>query len=239
MSLSATATPIQATRPYYSRQPNGYGRFRWLFNVVAGIALLLWAAGARAAEDGPLVVMLGDSLTAGYGLSAEDALPARLEANLRAGGTPVRIQNAGVSGDTTAGGHARLGWALADDPAIVVVALGANDGLRAIDPSETRANLDLILSDLKSRGITVLLAGMLAPPNLGRDYGDAFDALFPALAEKHEVAFYPFLLDGVAADPALNLSDGMHPNAEGVKVIADRMAPHLEALVNGAAARQD
>ncbi len=202
------------------------------------MSLLLWAAGARAAGDGPLVVMLGDSLTAGYGLGAEDALPARLEANLRAGGTPVRIRNAGVSGDTTAGGRARLDWALAGEPAIVVVALGANDGLRAIDPSETRTNLDLILADLKSRGIRVLLAGMLAPPNLGRDYGRAFDALFPELAEKHGVAFYPFLLDGVAADPALNQADGMHPNAEGVEVIAERMAPHLKVLVNGAAKNQ-
>ncbi len=197
--------------------------------VVSSVA----AGWARAAGDGALVVMLGDSLTAGYGLPVADALPTRLEAHLKGQGLAVRIRNAGVSGDTTAGGRARLAWSLAEKPDIVIVALGGNDGLRGIDPAETRANLDAILAELDRRGVKALLAGMVAPPNLGRDYGDAFDQVFPALAEKHGVAFYPFLLAGVAARPKLNQPDGIHPNAEGVAVIVERLAPHLRRLIAG------
>lgn len=177
--------------------------------------------------------MLGDSLTAGYGLPVADALPTRLQARLEEQGLAVRIRNAGVSGDTTAGGRARLAWSLAEQPDAVIVALGGNDGLRGIDPAETRANLDAILTELDRRGVKALLAGMVAPPNLGRDYGRAFDRVFPALAEKHGVAFYPFLLAGVAARPRLNQPDGIHPNAEGVAVIVERLAPHVRRLIAG------
>ena len=177
------------------------------------------------------ILALGDSLTAGYGLAARDSFPARLEAALKARGHDVTLINGGASGDTTAGGLARLGWALADRPGFVIVELGANDGLRGIDPKVTYANLDSILARLKSRGMKVLLTGMVAPPNLGADYGRAFNAVFPRLAKKHEVAFYRFFLDGVAADPRLNQRDGIHPNARGVAVIVDRIMPHVVRLL--------
>ena len=212
----------------------GYGRSARFFNVFGALAACFWLAAAAArADQAPQVVMLGDSLTSGYGLAAEDALPRQLQAKLRAQGVAVRIQNAGVSGDTTAGGRARLDWVLADRPGYAIVALGGNDALRAFDPAETRANLNSILAELKARGIKVLLAGMLAPPNLGQEYGRAFDRLYPALAAEHGVMLYPFLLDGVAAEPALNQADGMHPNAAGVAVIAERLAPYVIRLLAG------
>ena len=212
----------------------GYGRSARLFNVLGALAACLWLAGAAARADQVAhVVVLGDSLTSGYGLAAEDALPRQLQAKLRAQGVAVRIQNAGVSGDTTAGGRARLDWVLADRPGYAIVALGGNDALRAFDPAETRANLNSILAELKARGIKVLLAGMLAPPNLGQEYGRAFDRLYPALAAEHGVMLYPFLRDGVAAEPALNQADGMHPNAAGVAVIAERLAPYVIRLLAG------
>jgi len=190
-------------------------------------ALFAGGAGAQPAR----IVMLGDSITAGYGLAAAEALPVRLQAALQARGRDVVVENAGVSGDTTAGGLARLDWTVAGKPDIVVVALGGNDGLRAIDPAATRANLAGIIGKLQARGIAVLLAGMLAPPNLGPAYGAEFNALFPGLAREHGVAFYPFILDGVAADPALNQPDGIHPNPRGVAVIVDRLVPHVLALL--------
>ena len=187
------------------------------------------------ALDGPIrILMLGDSLTAGYGLAARDALPARLEAALRAHGVDASVIGAGVSGDTTGGGLARIEWALADDPHAVVVALGANDGLRAIDPSVTRANLDRLLGILAERGLPVLLAGMVAPPNLGPDYAARFDPIYPELAARHRAILYPFLLAGAAAEAALNQEDGIHPNAAGVEVIARRMLPSVLCLVRRA-----
>ena len=134
---------------------------------------------------------------------------------------------AGVAGDTSAGGRARLDWSLAERPDAAIVELGANDGLRGIDPASTRANLDAILAELKRRGIPVLLAGMYAPPNLGREYGAAFDAVYPGLAAKHGALLYPFFLDGVAVEPALNQPDGLHPNAAGVAVIVERILPYV------------
>lgn len=176
-------------------------------------------------RDGPVIVAFGDSLSAGFGLDAADSFPARLEAALRADGVPATVINAGVSGDTTAGGRARLDWTLPGEVDLVILELGANDGLRAIDPVETEANLDAILRSLGERGIPVLFTGMLAPPNLGREYAAAFDALFPRLAARHDVAFYPFFLEGVAAERALNQPDGIHPNAAGVARIVSGLLP--------------
>lgn len=194
------------------------------------------ASGARAeaaggGEEALRVLMLGDSLTAGYGLLSHEALPARLEAALRALGRDVSVINGGVSGDTTTGGLARLGWALADDPHAVIVALGANDALRAIDPALSRTNLDRILRALMERGLPVLLAGMVAPRNLGRAYAARFDPIYPELAARHGALFYPFLLDGVAAVTALNQDDGIHPNAAGVEEIAGRLLPSVLCLL--------
>lgn len=177
------------------------------------------------------ILALGDSLTAGYGLPAEASFPAQLERALKARGHDVRVINAGVSGDTSAGGLARLDWALAESPQVAIVELGANDGLRGQDPALMRANLDAILSKLKAKGVRVLLTGMRAPPNLGPDYGRAYDSVFAELAKKHGVAFHPFFLDGVAGQPALNQRDGMHPTEKGVAVIVERIVPQVETLL--------
>ena len=198
--------------------------------ALAGALLAGLAAFQSAAEGALRILMLGDSLTAGYGLAAHEALPARLEAALRGRGLDVRIINAGVSGDTTGGGLARIDWALADDPHAIVVALGANDGLRAIDPAVTRSNLERLLGHLAGRGYPVLLAGMVAPPNLGPEYAARFDPIYADLAADDGALLYPFLLEGVATVTALNQSDGLHPNAAGVDVIADRMLPYVLCL---------
>ena len=198
--------------------------------------LVLAAAGPRAgsgAED-LRILMLGDSLTAGYGLASAEALPVRLEAALRGRGLDVRVINAGVSGDTTAGGLARLDWALADRPHAVILALGANDALRVIDPAHTRSNLDRLLGALAERRLPVLLAGMLAPRNLGPEFGARFDPIYPELAERHGVLLYPFLLDGVATVARFNQDDGLHPTAAGVEVIVERMLPSVLCLVREA-----
>jgi acyl-CoA thioesterase-1 len=213
-----------------------------LFNAAAALlgalalslALALAPAASPAAAGPVRVLALGDSLTAGYGLPPEQGFTAALERALRERGIDARVINGGVSGDTTAGGLSRLDWSLADDPQVAIVALGANDGLRGIDPANTRANLDAILSKLRRKGIPVLLAGMYAPRNLGRDYAERFDRLYPELAEKHGVALYPFFLEGVAADPRLNQADGIHPNREGVAVMVKGILPHLEPLVRAA-----
>jgi acyl-CoA thioesterase-1 len=141
------------------------------------------------------------------------------------------VINGGVSGDTSAGGRARIDWALADKPDLVVVGLGANDALRGLDPAVTRANLDAILGTLKQRGIPALLVGMYAPPNLGRDYGERFKAIYPDLARKYDVPLYPFFLEGVALDPKLNQGDGMHPNAQGVAVMVRGILPYVTPLL--------
>lgn len=178
------------------------------------------------------ILALGDSLTAGYGLPERDGFTARLQRALRDQGYQADVINAGVSGDTTAGGRARLEWALADNPRAAVVALGANDGLRGIDPASTRENLDAILAILKERNVPTLLAGMYAPPNLGRDYGERFNAIYPDLAAKYDVPLYPFFLEGVALDRKLNQEDGMHPNAQGVAIMVDGILPHLTGLLD-------
>lgn len=190
--------------------------------------VLLSAGTAPAGAAEPAIILaFGDSLSAGYGLSEADSFPGQLEAHLRARGYNVSVRNAGVSGDTTAGGRARLAWTLAEPVDMVLLELGANDGLRGIDPAETRRNLDAMLAELRKRDIPVLLTGMLAPPNLGPEYGAEFNAIFPELARQYEVAFYPFFLDGVAAQADLNQGDGIHPNARGVARIVERLAPYV------------
>lgn len=194
------------------------------------LALGLTAGAAQAAE--PLRLMaFGDSLVHGYGLDPEDVFPQQLEAALRDQGHDVEVINAGNSGDTTAAGLARIDWALADDPDAILVVLGANDGLRGLDPSETRRNLSGLLERLEEEDLPTLFTGMLAPRNLGSDYAAEFDALFPELAEAHDVVFYPFFLEGVVAEPTLNQGDGIHPNAEGVAEIVARILPSVEELL--------
>lgn len=188
--------------------------------------MLLAVPGTAVAKD-LTILALGDSLTAGYGLAAQDGFTARLESALRGRGISARVINAGVSGDTSAGGLSRLDWLMSDRPDLVIVELGANDGLRGLDPAETRRNLDAILTRTHTGDTRVLLAGMLAPPNLGREYSDAFNEIFPQMAKKHKVPLYPFFLEGVAARPDLNLSDGLHPNEKGIKVIVDRILPYV------------
>lgn len=210
--------------------PLGYGFMRRLVNVMALLVLLCVAALPARAGD-IKVLALGDSLTAGYGMDQTQAFPVQLQAALKAQGAEVNIINAGVSGDTSAGGRSRLEWLLAPDVDAVIVELGANDGLRGLDPAQTRENIDWILAKLGTRGLPVLLTGMQAPPNLGKDYGAEFNALYPELAQKHGVLFDPFFLEGVAAMPALNQKDGMHPNAQGVAIIVKRMMPKVLELL--------
>jgi len=185
----------------------------------------------NTAESTIRLLILGDSLTAGYGLAAEEAFPAQLEEALLQSGRNVSVINAGVSGDTSAGGLARLDWALQDDPQMVIVALGGNDALRGLPPEETFANLDAILERLKVAGIHVILIGMKAPRNLGESYTTAFDQIYPRLAQKHNVSFYPFFLDGIALDPSLNQTDGIHPNARGIALIVERILPLVESAL--------
>ncbi|MFW5678964.1 MAG: arylesterase [Pseudomonadota bacterium] len=215
-------------------------RSRWFglsFALLLGApAALLNLSAATAAEPACRIAFVGDSLTAGFGLAAEDSWPARMEARMRAEGFACTAINAGVSGDTTAGGRARLGWVLADQPSHVVLALGANDGLRALPVDDMQANLAAMLAELGEREIPVLLVGMLAPPNMGADYGARYEAAFRAVAEAHDVAFYPFLLDGIAAQPELNQPDGIHPNADGVALMVERIWPTFEAWLEASGA---
>jgi acyl-CoA thioesterase-1 len=180
------------------------------------------------------VVALGDSLTAGYGLAGADAFPSRLQQALADKGLAVKVVNAGVSGDTAAGGLARLDWSIPDGTDAVILELGANDALRGFDPAVTRKALDAILGRLTARKIPVLLCGMLAPPNLGTEYGRAFNAIYPNLAAQYGAILYPFFLAGVAADPTLNQRDGLHPTAAGVAVIVERILPAVEQLIGRA-----
>lgn len=197
-------------------------------------------ASAAGATGTVKILALGDSLTAGYGLDDLSlAFPAKLEDALQAEGYDVDVIDAGISGDTTSGGRSRLDWSLADGPDGVIVELGGNDGLRAIDPDVTYDNLNTILSRLESEGIPALLAGMMAPPNLGRDYGDRFYGVYTRLAEEYDVVFYPFFLDGVAGDMALNQPDRIHPNPDGVDVIVAKILPFAIQLVERAQTSRD
>jgi acyl-CoA thioesterase-1 len=185
----------------------------------------------RPAAEPVKIVVLGDSLTAGYGLPADAAFPVRLEQALKAKGLAVEVANAGVSGDTASGGLARLDWSVPEGTDAVIVELGANDMLRGIDPKVTRAALEEIVRRLVARRIAVLIAGMQAAPNLGPDYGRDFEAIYTDLAAKNGLLLYPFFLDGVVADAKLNQRDGSHPTAAGVDVIVTRILPKVEALV--------
>lgn len=192
------------------------------------LALLLALPLLAAQPTTRTLVCLGDSLTAGYGLTPDQAFPARLEARARAAGLPWRVVNAGISGDTTAGGLRRLDWALRGQVDLLFICLGANDGLRGIPPAETEKNLRALIQRAKARGIPVVLAGMKLPDNYGRAHQQAFEALFPRLARTEGIPLLPFLLEGVAMDPRLNQADGIHPNAAGTSRVADTVWKALE-----------
>lgn len=208
--------------------------YRWLM-----LPALLAAAPASAqapsvpsaASEGPLILAFGDSLTAGYGLGRGLGFAPQLQDMLRRQGVKARVHDAGVSGDTTAGGRARIGWTLqrlGTKPDLAIVELGANDMLRGVDPGVTEANLDAILAELKKQGIPVLVAGMLAAPNLGPDYRRRYEAIFPGLARKYDAELYPFILQGVVGNRALLLSDGVHPNFEGIKIMVTGILPTVQ-----------
>jgi acyl-CoA thioesterase I len=217
--------------------PRSYGSWSALVQVfalvvAAALALAGALAGTAAGADRPVrIVALGDSLTAGLGLPANAAFPARLEQALTAKGMAVEITNAGVSGDTASAALARLDWSVPEGTDAVIVELGANDTLRGIDPKVTREALEGIVGRLRQRRIEVLLAGMRAAPNLGPDYGRDFDAIYPDLAAQNDLLLYPFFLDGVATDAKLNQRDGLHPTAAGVDAIVARILPKAEELV--------
>lgn len=205
---------------------------RRLRAAAIAIALLLPAVPALAAPaSARVVVALGDSLTSGFGVAPDEAWPALIEARLKREGYPYRVVNAGVSGDTTAGGLRRVDWVLRNQPEVAVVALGANDGLRGLGTDAMEANLLAIVERLQTGGARVLLAGMEVPPNYGAVYARAFRGVFPDVARRTGATLMPFLLDGVAADPRLNQADGVHPNAAGHRAIAERLWPHLVALL--------
>ena len=214
---------------------------------VEGLArvFMVAAAGIMMAMSGPAqaqspdaknvkpikLAVLGDSLTAGYGLPASAAFPVRLQKVLQEKGIAVDILNAGVSGDTATGGRDRLDWSIPDGTDAVIVELGANDALRGVDPATTRAALEDILKRLKARNVAVLLCGMYAPPNLGADYGTRFNGIYPELAKAYNVPLYPFFLDGVTGDAKLTQSDGLHPTAAGVDIVVQRILPTVEAFL--------
>jgi acyl-CoA thioesterase-1 len=206
-----------------------------LLAVAAGPAL---AQSSAAVGSAPLkMVVLGDSLSAGYGLAGADAFPAKLQKALKAKGIEVDMTNAGVSGDTSTGGRDRLDWSVPEGTQAVIVELGANDALRGTDPAVTRGALTDIVARLKARGIAVMLCGMLAPPNYGADFAARFNSIYPDLAKSSGVPLYPFFLDGVAADKKLNQADGMHPTAEGIDIIVKNILPSVEAFLSSISRR--
>jgi acyl-CoA thioesterase-1 len=211
-----------------------YGRFAAAVNSLLFVLFLGFAVHAQTAPT--KIAVLGDSLAAGYGVRPEQAFPIRLEAALKAQGRNVTILNQGVSGDTTAGGLERLDWMLADKPDIVLVELGGNDALRGIDPKVTEKNLSAIVEKLKGAGVTVWLAGMLAPRNLGSEYVTAFDGLYKRIAEKYRVPLYPFILDGLEQNATFVQADGIHPNPHGAQIVADRLLPFVTKNLDDAAA---
>jgi len=202
-------------------------RFKRMLSMIAAFAMAVTTTHAAPIK----VLALGTSLTQGLGVPPGLDLTEVLEARLKASGFDVKVINAGVSGDTSAGGLARLDWSLADHPQAAIIELGSNDALRGQSPAETEKNLSAILARLKAEHVAVLLTGMKAPRNLGPEYAAQFDAIYPKLAKQFGVLFYPFILDGVAANPKLNQADGIHPNPAGVKIIADRMMPYVKQLV--------
>lgn len=199
-----------------------------LFITVLSMAAL---AGSRAYAEPYRIVGFGDSLMAGYELGAGESFPEQLEAQLKKFGYEVEVANAGVSGDTTSGGLARLDWSVAEGTEFVILELGANDALRGVPPDVTRANLDEMIRRLKERGVEILLAGMLSPPNMGADFAAEFNSIYPDLAERHDVRLFPFFLEGVAAEPELLLPDGMHPSASGVARIVNQILPTVVEIL--------
>lgn len=191
----------------------------------------LFSAPVAAQEREIQLVGFGDSLMAGYQLAPNESYTAQLEAALKEKGHNVAVANAGVSGDTTSAGLSRVDWSVPDGTDGVILELGANDALRGIPPEQTEKNLDAIIARLKDRGIPVLLAGMIAPPNMGAQYSTRYDDIYPRLAEKHGVPLYPFFLDGVVAVSGTQLEDGMHPNARGVGIIVERSLPAVERFL--------
>jgi acyl-CoA thioesterase-1 len=215
------------------KHPAWAWRWAWAWAFTIACAATLWAAPvpAEVADKPVKIVAFGDSLTAGLGLPATDAFPVKLERALKVKGHSVAIINAGVSGDTTTGGLARLDWSVPEGTDAVILELGANDALRGIDPKVAAKALGEIVRRLKQRRVAVLLCGMLAPPNMGSDYARAFDAVYRDLAAANDLVFYPFFLDGVAADRKLNQADGLHPTAAGVDVIVARILPKVEDVI--------
>ena len=204
--------------------------FKWLQHLFPGIVLAVLAMTPANAEP-VQIVGFGDSLMAGYQLAPGESFPEKLETALKERGHDVVIANAGVSGDTSSGGLSRLDWSVPDDTDLVILELGANDMLRGISPEVTRKNLTAMVEALQARDIKVILAGMLAAPNLGAGYADEFNPIYPQLAQSHDLPFYPFFLDGVATETALLLEDGMHPNATGVERMVENFLPIIEKVL--------
>ena len=212
------------------------GIMRFFIITISVLLQFTFISAHSAHAEALKLLALGDSLTAGYGLGPGDGLTDRLQVKIDEayGANEVRIINAGVSGDTTKGGLARLDWALYDEPDMALVALGGNDMLRGLEPADSFENLDGILARLQQEGVPVLLAGMLAPANMGADYQTDFDQIYPDLAGRYDVVYYPFFLDGVALEADLNQPDGLHPNPKGVDVMVTRIFPAIEALITKA-----
>lgn len=202
-----------------------------IFACAAALVAMIAPSAAPAQNKTLRLVVLGDSLTAGYGLPQEAAFPVVLEKALKAKGYHVEIANAGVSGDTSSGGLDRLDWSVPDGTDGVIVELGANDMLRGLDPSVTRKSIEAIVERLKARNIPVMLAGMYASRNLGQDYIQKFDTIYSDIAKKHDLVLYPFFLDGVAGERSFNLPDGLHPTVKGVEIIVDRILPTVESFL--------
>src|SRR6516164_3856029 len=240
MEMVSGAGPVRAGDKMRLSMARSYGTFAgWVERrliqlahmIVLTLTLTATATALAKATDPIRIVVLGDSLSAGLGLPAGDAFPARLQKALKEKGIDIDISNAGVSGDTASGGRDRLDWSVPEGTEGVILELGANDALRGIDPEVTRAALNDIVARLKARHIAVMLCGMLAPPNYGSDYAARFNAIYPDLAKSFGVALYPFFLDGVAADAPLNQADGLHPTAAGVDVIVGNILPTVQAFV--------
>lgn len=242
MSSIVSFLRLSIAAPHCDKAPRivaspSYGDFgRWVqksvvWRLIALAFVMAFSVPAHAQEKTLRIVALGDSLTAGYGLPADQSFPAKLERALKEKGLAVEVQNAGVSGDTASAGLGRLDWSVPENADAVIVSLGANDALRAVDPKVTRTALETIIRRLKERNLPILLAGMRAPPNLGKAYTDAFDRIYPELARLYGVLYFPFFLEGVAAQSPLNLQDGLHPNAKGVDLIVRNILPKVEELI--------
>ena len=209
-----------------------------LLIMLAACLLLAPLHGIAAETQPPMIVAFGDSLTAGLGLPQDQAFPAQLEAALKARGTEATVVNAGVSGDTAAAGLARLDWSLPDNASAVIIELGANDALQGVPPEGTKQALAKIIETVQARGLPILLAGMEAPPNMGKDYPDQFRAIYVDLAERYHVILHPFFLEGAALNDGMTQGDGLHPNAKGVAAIVENILPKVEELLAEVKAKQ-